>query len=497
MNKKNIDYKRLAIFVIVIGIFLRFALASIYTVSGDACWQLSASRFIAENRAFPLSENIGRQEPFWPPPLFHIMAALMYSIFGVFGFAEFGMKMLSPLLGSLTLIIAYKINKKLFSEKITFYSMLFTVFLPFFIDYHIFGYIDGAVTFFAVLGIYFALDGRYIKSAISAGLCAITKYNGIFIVPALVYITYKKSKDKSLFFKRIMIMLLVMSATALPWLVRNYANFGNPFWPFMNFIFKGMDTSAFESADVQNFSLARILHPNSLIFTYLALFGVPDGNYQAIFFFGIPHVKFLFVIWLLATLFFILPFAKSLRIKDKTTKGILLAWILPFAAVLALYIGNANWTAARFFMPAIPALGILYGVGLSSVNFKNNNLKRIFFVSILIIIFGFIAAESAKIALASKEWNKYKEDFKWIEGNTEKGALLMPGAQCLAYHAKRGTLKQSIKNIENADYIFVNRNFKLERRSIVSDEFLEEVKKRKYGIVYENNETGTSIHKVK
>ena len=73
----------------------------------------------------------------------------------------------------------------------------------------------------------------------------------------------------------------------------------------------------------------------------------------------------------------------------------------------------------------------------------------------------------------------------------------MPGAQCLAYHAKRGTLKQSIKNIENADYIFVNRNFKLERRSIVSDEFLEEVKKRKYGIVYENNETGTSIHKVK
>src|SRR3989338_3339373 len=160
MPKNDPDfYKKLTIIVILIGIILRFALAFVYSISGDSCWQLSASRFLAENKKFPLFEPLGRDEPFWAPPLFHIMAAFLYSLFGIYGpnAAEFGMKMLSPLFGSLTLVLAYLISKKLFDEKITFYSMLFTSFIPIFIDYHVFSYIDGTLAFFVVLSIYFSL----------------------------------------------------------------------------------------------------------------------------------------------------------------------------------------------------------------------------------------------------------------------------------------------------------------------------------------------------
>ena len=47
---KNLDkYTKLAIIVIIIAGLVRFFLALIYHVSGDACWHFSAGRFIAEN----------------------------------------------------------------------------------------------------------------------------------------------------------------------------------------------------------------------------------------------------------------------------------------------------------------------------------------------------------------------------------------------------------------------------------------------------------------
>ena len=366
MSKKYFNYKKWAIAVIIIGIAIRFILASVYTVAGDACWQLSASRFIAENKRFPLFEPLGRDEPFWPPPLFHIIAAFLYSVFSIFGAnaAEFGMKMLSPALGSLTLVFVYLISKRLFSHKIAFYSIVFTAFIPMFMDYNIFSYIDGIITFFAVLSIYFALNGKYIKSSIAAGLAALTKYNGIFVVPLLIYIAYKSTKKRDLLLKKILLIIIIPAIIASPWFLRNYFNFGNPFWPFMNFIFNGLGTSAFDSADLQAFNFANILSINSIIFPYLAIFGVPDGNYANIFFFNIPNIRLLFAFWLLGTIFFLLPLAKSCYIKDKAKRNILLVWILSYAFVVLMYIGNVGWTAGRFFMPAIPALGMFMETAL-------------------------------------------------------------------------------------------------------------------------------------
>ena len=196
---KNLDkYTKLAIIVIIIGILIRFSLASMHHISGDACWQVSNSVYMAENNKFPLFEQFGRDEPFWAPPLFHTLTASVYKIFSAFNrdIAGFAIKMITPLLSSLTLIIFFLISKILFDKKIAFYALLFFTFIPLNIDYSVFGYVDGTITFLAVLSVYFALKNKIMLSAIAAGLTILTKYNGIFILPVLLLIVYKNFKGK-------------------------------------------------------------------------------------------------------------------------------------------------------------------------------------------------------------------------------------------------------------------------------------------------------------
>jgi len=170
---KNLNkYTKLAILIITIGILLRFSLASVYHPSGDACWHFSVARFIADEGRIPLFEQFGRDEPFWAPPVFHLILAFFYKSFSIFSqnIAEFSMKMVSPLFSSLTLIISYLITKELFSKKTALYSLIFLTFIPLSMDYGIFGYVDSTLSFFVVLSVYFMLKNKLISSALCFGL---------------------------------------------------------------------------------------------------------------------------------------------------------------------------------------------------------------------------------------------------------------------------------------------------------------------------------------
>ena len=86
INKlKNQDkYTKYSICIIILFSIIALTLTSIYHVSGDGCWHLSAGKYIADNRKIPLNEPLGREEPFWSPPLYHILAAAVYFIFNSF-----------------------------------------------------------------------------------------------------------------------------------------------------------------------------------------------------------------------------------------------------------------------------------------------------------------------------------------------------------------------------------------------------------------------------
>jgi 4-amino-4-deoxy-L-arabinose transferase-like glycosyltransferase len=233
---QNLDkYEKTAIWVIVIAILIRVYLASIYQVSGDACWQLSNAKFISDNNNFPLFEQFGRSEPFWPPPLFHLISAFVYSIFSNFSLtaADFMIKFVSPFFGSLTLILFFLIAKQLFSNKIALLSLLFLSFIPLHIDYSVFSYVDGTITFLAVLSVYFALKNKFLLASIISGLAILTKYNGIFIIPVIWYIAYIKSKGGTGFVKKFLLISLISVSIGSLWFARNWILLGNPVYPFL------------------------------------------------------------------------------------------------------------------------------------------------------------------------------------------------------------------------------------------------------------------------
>src|SRR3989338_3185658 len=195
---KKISYYKLGIAVIIIAAVLRLAFALTHTVSGDACWHLSAARFIAEENKMPLYEGIGRLQPFWAPPLFHLIAAFLYKLFIPISvdFADLAMKLVSPVFGTFSVIILFLIARDLFDEKIAFYSMLFVNFIPVFMDYSIFSFIESTVTFFSILSVYFMLKNMYIISSVSLGLAMLSKYNAVFVLPMLLFLAYRLGSSK-------------------------------------------------------------------------------------------------------------------------------------------------------------------------------------------------------------------------------------------------------------------------------------------------------------
>ena len=149
---RPINYKKLVILVIILGTLLRFFLTFINHVSGDACWHLSVAKFVGENYEIPLFENLGRDSVFSRPPLFHIIAATFYNIFGIFGesAADLGLKMVSPFSGSLTLILFYFLTRKFFDEKISFIAVLVLAFLPLHIYYSTLSYVESTVGLYSL-----------------------------------------------------------------------------------------------------------------------------------------------------------------------------------------------------------------------------------------------------------------------------------------------------------------------------------------------------------
>jgi len=497
MKIKNLDkYTKLAIIIILIGTIIRFALASMYHVSGDACWQVSNAIFTAENNRLPLFEFFGRDEPFWPPPLFHIVTAAIYKVFINLGkdIADFAIKMISPILGSLTLILSFLIAKILFNKKTAFYSLLFLTFIPLHIDYSVFSYVDGTVTFLAVLSVYLALKNKIMLSAITAGLAILTKYNGFFILPVLLFIIYQKYKGKKYLWKNLAIIAIIPAAIGSVWFLRNWIYLGNPVWPFLNSVFNGYEAKIFAEVGVGAINISNIFSLSGLASFYLGIFGVPNGNINTLSFLQLPYLNILLGVWLLSTFIFFIPLITGIASKKLNYKNLLYIWIGSYIILIFLYVVNSSWSVTRFMLPAFPAIALIWAYGLDKIKIKK--LKRILTIFIILTMMGFVFTSFVKISIASSSWNFYNDDFEWVKSNTNKNSIFLTSGQCISYNIERQTLSPEISNLENADYVWVNQDFRLESMSILSQDFIEELDKN-MELVYNNQNTKTKVYKIR
>ncbi|MBI2658458.1 glycosyltransferase family 39 protein [Candidatus Woesearchaeota archaeon] len=474
-------YEKYALITIVIAIILRFALTSVYAVSGDACWHLSAARFMAENLEIPLFDGVGRDEPFWPPPLFHFIAAAFYLVFG-----ETGLKLVSPLFGSLTLIVAYFLFRKMLDEKQSFYAIFFLSFIPLYIDYNVLGYVESVLTFLFAAGIYLALEKRFFLAGAATGLAMLTKNNGIFLIPVLAYIAWKKSGKNGLL-KNLFFVAIMPGIIASPWLLRNWLSMGNPIWPFMNNIFHGMEMHSY-----LDFAAENIISKGTYLALYLGFFGVPDGNYNALFFANLPNFALLLGIYIMATIIFLIPLFFGLgKGKSRMIWYVLLASFVP---LFFLYVSNVGAFVSRMLMPSFLALAFFYGIGMGRIAGKPAG--KIFFILLIIISAGFIGTEAFKFRLARQSWDFYQQDFEWVKANTQESDLIMAGGQCMSFYLGRLQVWPKQENIGKARYAFVNQDFAVDRlRAKTPEGVLGSIRKK--SLVYRNQDSKTEIYSLR
>lgn len=493
MKKEN--YIKLSIALIVIGVFLRFIFAATHAVSGDACWHLSAAQFIATENKIPLFEGIGRLQPFWAPPVFHFVSAFLYKIFMPISLdlAGLGSKLASPIFGTLTVIILYLISRKLFDEKIAFYSMIFINFIPLFLDYSVFSFVGSTVAFFSILSVYFMLNNRYIFSSIALGLAILSKYNAVFVMPMLLYLAYKSSAYKKERLTKISTIAFLPLAISSVWFIRNFVLLKNPVWPFLNDIFRGIDLgTSFSTTNYRPlFSFETYLK------SYLEIFGVPNGSLESLTFLNFPFLKLFVFIWLISTLIFIYPFIRSFFSKIKTTENkyfikSIYVLFLSFLVMFVLYVLSLGWFGSRLLMPMMPFIAIMWALGLRSIK-----IEKFYLIVIIIIGLGFIAAETIKFSVAASEWDKYNQDFQWVKDNTAKKDLFYGNGQCFHYNTKRLVIDQKVDiDFNKVDYVWVNNKWRID--FLMNEKSLHKIKNSDIlDIVYNNTNTGTVIYKVK
>jgi len=488
----NLDkYTKLAIIIILIGTIVRFSLAMIYHVSGDACWHMSVARFIANNDfKIPLFEPLGRGV-FWVFPFFHFIAAILYKIFFIFGenAAESSMKFISPIFGSLTLVLIFQIAKKLYNKKIAFYATLFLTFLPISIYYSSISFLGSTVSFFVALSVLFMLKKRVVISAISVSIAILTKYIAIFILPLLLYLLYINNKDKKEVIKKIFILGLIIFIALVPWFARNYLMIGNPVYPFF-------DSTGSEET-FSGISPSNLFNLDNLSRIYLGLFGIPHGKISSFSFIDIPLLELFLAGWLIFTILFSLPFfigIFTINYKKNSTK-MLIIWISSFIIGLLIYIMNVGVAYPRLLLACLAAIAIIWALGLEKIMNNLKKYKKIIKLFLVCCIIMFISVEFIKFTIAANAWEFYSEDFNWVKENTNKEDVFMVGGQCIHFNINRFTIDQK-EDINDANYIWYNKNFKLDPASILKKETIDEIDNRNLKQAYYNQKTGTRIYEI-
>jgi len=504
-------YSRGIIILFFIILVIRIALGIIHHPAGDSCWHIEVAEFFGKYKKMSLFEPVGR-ELFTQPPLFHIIGGLLYSIFSIFSqeAGEMSIKLINPILGSVSVLLIFLIAKKLFNSKIGFYSALIFSFTPINIYFGYMSFVDETVAFFSILSILFILYNNILLSSIFAGLAMLTKINGTFILVPVIYIIWfiNKSKKTRKFF-HIFVLLFTAFIINFPWYLRNYIAIHNPVWPFLNFIFKSPYVSSDGGSQILFSNLTFLKKAATTL--YLTYFGIPGGEIEQLSFFNIPFIELLFIIWLFGTILFCIPLIIGLiKLRDKKKAGLLIIWFGSFILLILLKMITYNPVAhSRHILPATPVIAIISATGLIHI-FKKNKIKIIAIMLLSFCIVGFVGVEFTKAIYSSIAWNRYSNDFEWIKNNIPQEKIIFAPGQCFSYNFDRYTsqlwhdksewkkLGEGKAREKNISYLWVNQEFTLDPMSILPDDIFNNIKNSSlYELVYNNPETKTMIFKVK
>jgi hypothetical protein len=199
-------------------------------------------------------------------------------------------KLLMASLGFMILLAAARIGLEL-GIRAGLLSALFVAAYPEFWIHQTLGVVDLSIAAFLIFGAVWCLEAfrlqdwsRAILAGIAFGFVVGSRYQGILLVGWIVLAAMVWERVDV---RRAAAVGAIASALTLPWLIRNFAAFGNPVYPLMHGLLGGAEWSAAQAAVLQSVVTGpglSALHPaQMLIAPFRALLMFPANGL-----FGIP-----------------------------------------------------------------------------------------------------------------------------------------------------------------------------------------------------------------
>ncbi len=198
------------------------------------------------------SPEVARPEDHWPP----LYPAMIAPFFLVLGKTAFAAKLPSLIISCFLLpLLIYFITKELSGSKVASVAAgLGVLFYPFVFEQSLRCLSDILYTSIICASVLFAMKSldkeRFLyPMAISMGLAYYAKGSGLMLIPGIIlfHIVARRSIRKVLTNKRFLLAMLIVFLVLLPWLVRNYAHFGDPLFSTQRFVAGFMGYSDWEA----------------------------------------------------------------------------------------------------------------------------------------------------------------------------------------------------------------------------------------------------------
>lgn len=304
-------------------------------------------------------------------------------------------------------------------------------------------YVDLGLLFFSTLSIIYFIkwfesdfcSKKYLViSAIGTGLAFGTKYNAMifafFITIFIGFMVAKEKKDDKLAVKSMAIYSIIILLCATPWLLRNFINSGNPFFPLFNSIISSdikMPADLIENVGGE--VINRVVNGQENVFS---LFMLP----VRVFFEGTDHDFLKFDGVLNPFLLLLLPFLFWPKPIDHKK---ILYYILALGIIVYLVTLYGNNIRIRYFIPVVPILVILNIEALKNLycNRKLRNVSYFLFSGFMIYNINYSVFFSGEVHLkdfnpfspSSKEkyiekYLRLNDFFKFINANTSENSVI-------------------------------------------------------------------------
>lgn len=403
--------------VLVLELWVTFGSNVIF---GDEGFHTHMARWLAQNLEIP------SYIPLYGTELYQLSYTRYFgahitvgSLFFVFGFSEFLLKLFLPLISIMGAIVFYKFANEFISKKLAFLASLFYLSFPVFVTYSVLFYSDTILMFFITLSIYFFYKSykegdirMAILTGIFTGFSIITKKAG-FVLPfiyVLWFLWKYNVKKLNLYFTIATIALLIIG----PWYMRNFLIFNTPLCGFPGFPTNLCERTPTDPA-YTNVERVPAAGGTDVPLLQMGLVNFIDFAYS------LP----LFVISIFGIIYIFL----RKREVDK--------FIMFLILVLIFILGQQSWGGAeyrtedfaRYMVPSIIPLalvGYIYSAAVYNLLSKYHKFLGVIFIA-AVLFFSFSAIKSkADVMRSVKQFSTgFFEGSKWIKENTPEDSIIL------------------------------------------------------------------------